>query len=271
MKSLPKKVTILFVLVTIASGIIIYSCKKTSSGSGSSNQANLQVRLADSPFPDVSAVWIDVTDIQINYGDSGWTSLSGAHPGEYNLMDLTNGKDTLLADALVPAGKISQIRLILGDSNFIVTKSGEQIDLKIPSGQESGLKVQLDQTVSGGVLYRLVLDFDAGRSIVKAGNSGMYILKPVIRALSFKPSGGNIQGVVQPDSVRTTIFAIMGTDTITSTFSDTTNGNYYFNDVPAGAYSLSFVPADTTFMPAQQNVTVTLGQTTIADTVVLQH
>ena len=65
---------------------------------------------------------------------------------------------------------------------------GEKIALKTPSGQESGLKVQVHQEVTGGILYRLTLDFDAGRSIVKAGNSGKYLLKPVLRIFSLVPS-----------------------------------------------------------------------------------
>ena len=125
---------------------------------------------------------------------------------------------------------------------------GEKIALKTPSGQQSGLKVQVHQAVSGGILYRLTLDFDAGRSIIKAGNSGNYLLKPVLRIFSLIPSGGNLQGVVVPDTFRTTIFAIQGMDTIASTFTDITNGQWLFKDLPAGAYSLSFIPSDTTYL-----------------------
>ena len=73
--------------------------------------------------------------------------LAAHHPGLYNLMDLTNGKDTILADAEIPQGSISQIRLILGDNNFIITKSGEKKMLTTPSAQQSGLKVQIKQDV----------------------------------------------------------------------------------------------------------------------------
>src|ERR1700739_2462917 len=117
---IPSKSGIGLLFILFIGAMVIYSCKKTSSASGSGQQANVQVLLTDSPFPDVSAVWVNVTDIQINEGsDSAWTSVSGAHPGLYNLLDLTNGKDTILADAQIPAGKISQIRLILGDGNYI--------------------------------------------------------------------------------------------------------------------------------------------------------
>jgi hypothetical protein len=250
---------------------LFISCAKNQKSTESSNVASLQVRLTDSPFPNVKAVWVDVQQIEIIMGDSSKPMLlNGAHPGMYNLLDFTNGKDTVLADATIPAGTISQIRLILGDNNFIITDNDVKIPLKTPSGQQSGLKVQVHQAVTGGVLYRLILDFDAGKSIVKAGNSGNYILKPVLRIISLVPSGGNIRGVVVPDSVRTVIFAIQGTDTVASAFTDTTNGNYLINDIPAGNYVLSFLPSDTSFQSASGAATVVLGQTTLVDTVKLQ-
>ena len=255
-------------IALLFSCLLFFSCQKNDNIS--SDKARLQVRLTDSPDPNVKEVWIDVKEVLINMGDTSWITLAGAHPGVYNLLDFTNGKDTVLADAEIPAGNISQIRLLLGDDNFVMTNSGDKMDLTTPSAQQSGLKVQVNKTVTGGLLYRLILDFNAGKSIVKAGNSGKFILKPVLRILSFVPSGGNIKGVVIPDSVKTAIYAINGIDTVASTYTDTSNGNFWFGDIPAGSYSLSYVPADTTYKNAERNVSVTLGQTTVADAVKLE-
>ncbi len=256
-------------LAIICSGLLMASC--TNDGGGANNadtNARLQVRLTDAPTAHLAEVWVDIQEIRINRGDSGWQTLSGAHPGLYNLLELTNGQDTLLADASIPAGRLSQIRLLLGTNNYVVTTSGQQIPLETPSAQQSGLKILVNDSLSGGVLYRLVLDFDAARSVVEAGNSGRYILKPVIRVLSFAPSGGNVKGWVQPDSVRTAIYAINGVDTIASTYSDTAqSGAYLFNNIAAGSYTFSYVPEDTIHQTATRSVAVTLGQTTTVDTV----
>ncbi|KAA9038591.1 DUF4382 domain-containing protein [Ginsengibacter hankyongi] len=267
MKVNSQKVSLSLIMCLLCS-ILIFSCSKRDANN--TGKSKVQIRLTDSPDPDVREVWVDVKDVLINMGDSNWTSVADAHTGEYNLLDLTNGKDTILADAEIPAGKISQIRLLLGDNNYIITNSGDKISLTTPSAQQSGLKVQINQDVTGGQLYRLILDFDAGKSIVKAGNSGKYILKPVIRVISFVPSGGNLKGVVLPDSVRTAIYAINGMDTVASTYTDTLNGNFFFNDIPSGSYSLSYLPEDTSFKATQQNVSVVLGQTAVADTVILK-
>lgn len=260
----------LIVAFAVLSLFIFSSCSKNQKSDGSS--VRLQVALTDSPDPSVKEVWVDIRQIEILMNDTTHPLiLDGSHPGLYNLLDLTSGKDTLLADATIPAGKISQIRLILGDNNFLVTLAGDKMALKTPSAQQSGLKVQIHQEVLGGILYRLTLDFDAARSIVFAGNSGQVLLKPVLRILSFQPSGGDIKGVVVPDSVLTFVYAIQGPDTIASTSTNVTNGNFLIKDVPAGNYSVSFVPSDTTYKSTFTNASVSLGQTTLLDTVRLQH
>ena len=265
-----KKSRSFFILCSI--GVILFfgSCSKNDKSSGTSSR--LQVILTDGPDPSVKEVWVDIQQIEILMSDTSHPLiLAGSHPGVYNLLDFSDGKDTLLADATIPPGTISQIRLILGDNNYIITTNGVKIPLKTPSAQESGLKVQIHQEVSGGILYRLTLDFDAGRSIVKAGNSGNYLLKPVLRIISLIPSGGDIFGVVIPDSAKTFVFAIQGTDTIASTSTDTTNGKFLFKDIPAGNYSLSFLPSDITLKQTSINAIVALGQITNVDTIRLQH
>jgi hypothetical protein len=263
------KMNVFLSCVTVtALSIFTLSCQKGKENNNS--QARLEVRLTDKPDPNVKEVWVDIRDVKIKMSDTSEITLSGTYPGLYNLMELTNGKDTLLADAEIPQGSISQIRLILGENNFIITKNGEKIMMSTPSAQQSGLKVQIKQDVAGGVLYRLILDFDAAKSIVKAGNSGKYLLKPVLRVMSFLPSGGIIKGVVVPDSVRTTVYAITGSDTVASTFTDTANGQYRIRDIATGSYNLSFVPNDTIHKEALRNISVTAGQTTIVDTVKLE-
>ena len=268
MKLYSRKLIQLFSLFAITA-VLIFSCQKNNTGA---DQATLQLRLTDNPPPDIKEVWVDIRQVEIiGVEGSSPIILDGVHAGVYNLLELTDGKDTILADALIPSGTISQIRLILGENNYLITTAGEKISLKTPSAQQSGLKVQLHQEVTGGMLYRLTLDFDVARSIVFAGSSDNVILKPVLRVISFVPSGGNISGVVAPESVLTSVVAIQGVDTIASTFTNTVTGAYYIKDIPAGSYSLFFIPADITYLKAQKDATVALGHTTVVDTVHLQH
>jgi hypothetical protein len=261
-----------FIIATLTISALFTSCTKNNKSYSNSDRSHLQIRLVDNPPPGIREVWVDIQQVELTFNDSTHPmQLNGVHPGVYNLLALTNGNDTLLADADIPVGTISQIRLLLGTNNYIITASGERISLKTPSAQQSGLKVQIHQQVSGGILYRLILDFDVARSIVFAGNSGNVILKPVLRVLSFVPSGGNLKGVVIPDSVRTAVIAIKGIDTIATTYTIVPGGNYFINDIPEGSYSLYFIPTDTTYQTAQANASIVLGQTTVVDTVRLHH
>ncbi len=250
--------------------ILISSCQKEikdGNGQNTSQSTHLRVYLTDAPAS-YDAVLIDVKDVQINITNasgSGWQSLSTVAVGTYNLLDLVNGNDTLLADSDVPhGGTISQVRLVLGSNNYVVV-NGDSIQLTTPSAQQSGLKINVNQNLDSGLLYNLVLDFDAARSIVKTGN-GKYMLKPVIRA-SFQLGNGGIRGVVTPDSIRTAVFALQGIDTIKGTYTDS-RGAYMFSSLDSGTYSLHFISDSTAFLPEQRNgIAVAKGAITVVDTV----
>jgi len=131
------------------------------------------------------AVNIDIQKVSIHVsGDtsvnSGWFDLE-TNTGIYNLMDYTVGNDTLIAfDSLLQVQTVSQIRLLLGDNNTVVD-GGETYDLDTPSGQTSGLKIQVHAELQPNHSYIVQLDFDAEKSVIKTGN-GKYKLKPVINA-----------------------------------------------------------------------------------------
>ncbi len=220
--------------------------------------AKLEVRLTDAPG-DYEEVNIDIQSVEINNGDgnSGWTTLD-VESGVYNILELTNGLDTLLASTELPAGRISQIRLILGDNNSVKV-NGETKPLSTPSAQQSGLKLNLQAELAEGITYTITLDFDAARSIVRRGN-GSYSLKPVIRALE-KATSGSIKGTVTPLEASPAVFAISGTDTVATAYTDEA-GKFMLRSIPAGTYTVSFDPK-TGYVPQQkESVTVTLGTIT---------
>ncbi|MER3497238.1 MAG: hypothetical protein C4308_00680 [Chitinophagaceae bacterium] len=253
--------------VLLAFSVFFVSCSREKSSDAS--KAQLKVFLTDDPAAYGSVV-IDVRDVQINVtGDStnGWQSLSSVAAGRYDLLSLVNDDDTLLANSDIPSGRLEQMRLVLGPNNFIVV-DGTTYPLETPSAQQSGLKLNIHQDVTAGVLYTITLDFDAARSIVKTGNN-RYILKPVIRT-TFNAAGGSIKGVVSPNSFSTLIYAIKGTDSV-STYTDATGG-YLVRGLPAGTYTLRFIPGDTTYVSeTRTGVNVTVGNVTTVDTVHLHH
>jgi len=257
--------TLLAFYVVAASAAFFYACQKeTSIGAGKSR---FQVYLTDDPG-DFDSVMIDIQDVKINYSSdstSGWQSLQNVKVGRYDILQLRNGKDTLLADANLDAGKIEQIRLVLGPDNYVWPKGQTNpVALQTPSAQQSGLKLNIHQDINSGITYKFLMDFDAARSIVKTGNN-KYILKPVIRT-SLQAVGGSIRGFVLPDSINTAVFAIQGIDTIAGTY--TSNGSYMLKGLNAGVYTLGFAPADTTYKKQNKTgISVATNAVTTVDTV----
>lgn len=238
----------------------LYSCQKNESSNG---KARLQVSLTDDPG-EYEAVFIDIRDVRINHSSdtaSGWISLPNVKRGTYNLLDLVNDKDTLLADAEINPGTIQQLRLVLGPENYVRTQ-GRTIRLETPSAQQSGLKLNIHQDVAQGILYQVLLDFDVARSIVRTGN-GKYMLKPTIRTI-LKAAGGSIKGYVTPADFQTAVLAIQGADTVASTY---TNGGFLLRGLPSGTYQLSFLPADTSYKTQTRSAVVSTNQLTLIDTV----
>lgn len=256
--------TRLIALFALVATVSLISCNKE--GKISTNQARLQISLTDDPGP-YQAVLIDVKEIRINFTtdtSSGWQNLANVNTGQYDLLKLVNDHDTVLVNADIPTGRIQQIRLVLGTENFVKI-GGQLIKLETPSAQQSGLKLNIHQEVSAGILYKLLLDFDVAKSIHKTGNN-KYMLKPVIRTV-MEAVGGSIKGWVLPDTLKTAILAIQGPDTIASTFTGS-NGGYLIRGLNAGTYSLHFIPSDSLFFKeVRNNINVITGKVTIVDTV----
>jgi Domain of unknown function (DUF4382) len=252
-KPIMKNTTRVIVCIIILSGLYVTACKKSTGNS------RLTVALTDDPSI-YDSVDIDIQSIQVNTNSDtskGWTSLPITRQGVYNLLDFRNGLDTLLTSTELPAGTVSQIRLILGSNNAVVI-GGTRYHLETPSDQQSGLKLNVHATLLAGIEYKLWIDFDASRSIVETG-AGSYILKPVIRTYTEATSGA-IKGSVVPADAHSIAYAIQNTDTIGSAIPDITSGNFLIGGLPAGDYNVSIHPesyADTTIAASVATGTVT--------------
>lgn len=224
-----KKVSLLLVsAVWLMAGIV--SCKK--SDKTNEGNARLQVYLTDDPGR-YDKVLIDVRQIEIHSNTGGWITVDLKNPGIYNLLDFRNGLDTLIADITLPAGKVSQMRLILGSNNSVVV-DGTTHALATPSAQQSGLKFNIHQDLQANGSYKVWVDFDAARSIVVQGN-GSYLLKPVIKTYT-ELTDGKIKGIVLPLIGRPIVYAIHNTDT--SAAIPNAAGFYMFTGLPEGSYKI---------------------------------
>ena len=227
-------------------------------GCGSSapgGTGTMNVHLVDGPA-DYAAVNLDIREVNIRV-DGGWITL-GTPNRVVNLLDLTGGvAETLVDGAALPAGSYGQMRLVLGPDNSVVLNDGTEFALKVPSGQQSGVKFPVHVDVAPNTTADVFIDFDAHRSIFvhAAGKSGKYMMRPVVRAvdrvvtgaatgkLTDKLSGAPLGGV-------TVTAQVIDEDGVPRIVRTTKTG-------ADGSYSLDLLDVGTTYYVVAQPVTAT--------------
>lgn len=127
-----------------------------------------------------------------------------------DLLTLANDTADLVKDAVVPAGTYSELRFVItgayieveeaGGTKIYATSptyeglpEGAQVagSLQMPSYAESGLKVKISSPVTvEGEQKVILVDFDVAQSFGRqAGNSGQWVMSPVIKAAEITFSG----------------------------------------------------------------------------------
>lgn len=238
MKNLKKNLFRFFSILVLS--VFALSC--SDSDENTAGTSRIKVGITDNPG-DYDAVNIEILDVKIKNSNAtdedDWISIGIANPGVYNLLDLTGGVTASLSDSQIPSGYLGQIRLILGENNTVV-KNGITYPLNTPSAQQSGLKLQVNQTLEPNFTYDFLIDFDVNRSIVvQAGSSGIFNLNPVLRISSLVNSG-SISGTVISDGFQVSASVMVG-DVEVSALTNS-EGVFHLHGIPAGTYTLTLTP-----------------------------
>lgn len=190
-------VTSIFALFTAAAIIGLVGCDSTGVSDGT-----LRLKLTDAPFPFELVEEANVTIEQVSIisgsveseedttaSEEGEITVLTDETMQFNLLELRDGVDTLLVQQELEAGSYSQIRLKVSEASILLT-NGDEYDLFVPSGAQSGIKVLLPNfTIESDAETELTLDFDVSESFVVQGNpdtaAGIngFIFKPVVKPM----------------------------------------------------------------------------------------
>jgi hypothetical protein len=156
---------------------------------------SITVELTDAPGDIAEAiVTIERVELVPANEDSSVVVLSNEDQ-TLDLLTLQDGVTETIADTELPQGVYEQMRFVVAESSTIRLEDGTELDLKVPSGTETGLKIVLPafQVTSSNDEVSILLDFSVADSFVPAGASGMYIFKPVVRAERITINGSAVE------------------------------------------------------------------------------
>lgn len=245
-------------LITIFS-VFLISCSDDTTSPTTGN-GSIKMYLVDSPASfDSVIIFVERVEVHRSGNDStsGWFVINNTLRS-FDLLQLVNGASAVLGDSVLAAGTYSQIRLILAEGNYVID-NGVKHDLTVPSGTQTGIKLNHAFTILPNTLYELLLDFNVDKSIHITGNN-KYMLKPVIRCVPIVTSG-IIAGQVLPLDAQAKVFTAVGTDTVT-TYPDTL-GFFKLMGLPQGLYSVEINPLKPAYSDtAINNVQVSPNQVT---------
>jgi len=226
---------------------LLYSCQKEKSADAPipEGQQRIRIRLSDNPV-NFDAVNVDIQRVEVlvvpdscgnnnnddddddanennhhdNDGDNDgddrpcavWDTLE-IRAGVYNLLDLSNGADTLLANDFTRAGQIKKIRLTLGSQNSVMIDSVSYLLNLWDEHNRVTIKIkgeEIEELTPGDL--QIWLDFDAGRSIVRIRDNH-FVLKPYLR-IWLPDQTASIKGKIMPLEAEAVVSAVANGDTL---------------------------------------------------------
>jgi hypothetical protein len=182
-------------------------------GTDAPEAGTMTLLLTDEPGDITQAI---VTIERVEMVGDGEAEVLLDEPFTTDLLTLSNDFATLVDEVTVPGGSYAQLRFVIPEACIVVEDVGTYAsdgfddcgpadgELQLPSFDASGLKVNLPggaQEIDGDA-HIILVDFDVSQSFgQQAGNSGRWVMTPVIRADDFSASGGITVELTVPDSV----------------------------------------------------------------------
>jgi len=266
----------------------------------------ITVSITDAVIDSAQEVWVQFTGVTIQPSDGEAIDFTFKNVKNINLLSLQGTLSTeLINNEVIPPGNYDSIRLHVNasiDSNldsYIKLDDGSEHELSIPSGSQTGLKINSSFELTTTEELNLMIDFDLRKSVVLS--AGKYKLRPTLRMINLDNTN-NVTGSINPSLITAdncsdanpvtgnSVYLFEGTDVdaddidnknpepITSASvelnSSTGLYEYIIGFVPSGDYTLAFTcqadlddpgSNDNIMFTLSENITVTAIKTTDDD------
>jgi hypothetical protein len=219
---------ILSLIWTLVVSMILFTLAGCSGGS-SGDSGRMSLSITDAPVDDASSVVVQFSGVAFKReGETAETvqNLSPS-PRQLNLLEYQDGRAALLLDGVtLPAGKYEWVRLIVDTQqnvrdSYITRTTGEECELRVPSGAESGLKLNRGFTLPADGSVALTIDFDLRKSIhAPPGQQGStadctdgYLMRPTLRIVDDANVGalaGTVDSALVTDDCLPKVYVFSG-------------------------------------------------------------
>ena len=179
-----------------------------------SGRINLSV--TDAPVDDADSVVVQFRSVAFKREGEAAEVVRDLSPSprSLDLLEYQQGRAALLLDGVeLPAGRYEWIRLIVDNEpnvrdSYIVLTNGNECELRVPSGAESGLKLNRGFNLPDDGSIALTIDFDLRKSIhAPPGQQGStpdctqaYLMRPTLRVVD-DANVGAIAGAIDSELV----------------------------------------------------------------------
>jgi hypothetical protein len=182
-------------VVTVALAFGLAAC--SGGGGGGNETGRLSLGVTDAPVDDASSVVVQFSGVAFKRAGDNAELVHDLDPSprQLDLLQYQEGRAALLLDGVtLAAGDYEWIRLIVDNDSgvrdsYITLTGGEECELSVPSGAESGLKLNRGFTLPADGSVALTIDFDLRKSIhAPPGQQGAapdctqgYLMRPTLR------------------------------------------------------------------------------------------
>lgn len=301
------------IILTFSALLAITSCGGGGGGGGGgSSTGTLSLQVTDAAVDSAEHVYVQFSGLELQAAGGKRTALyycqdpaditktivsdsactTNPAPKKIDLLAFNGGlADSLLGDYTLPSGHYSWIRLMVdtdkAEDTYIVLSSTStsvtQYELTIPSGDQTGLKLNRGFDVPAGGSADFTVDFDLRKSVHLTG-TGEYILRPTLRLVDNAMAGsiaGTVDSLLVTDGCTPAVYVFEGSGTTpddidgtdadpvtTATVKlDSTDGQYKYKAafLETGNYTIAYTCNAAADNPAVDNTldnTVSFGDTT---------
>lgn len=191
-----------WVIALSTASIFLFGCSNPNSpeqaqnGTVAINVANGDVQtlaktLANSDLASATHIWLTIKEVQVHTTGNSWQTVAQPN-ARFDFLALVNGLTKPLDLFPLPAGKYTQIRLILTEQDSSsesptlaneVVIDGKSYPIVVPSGIQTGIKCHHPFTITAGVQTEICLQFDILKALHLMGNSSTYIMHPTYKII----------------------------------------------------------------------------------------